>query len=835
MPGVSQNLESALQHHQAGRLDQAEAIYRSILARAPRNADALHLLGMVGFQRGEFAGAAERIGRAIRVSPLTAQFHNNLGLVLQALGRAEESISCFEQALRLLPTYAEAHTNLGKAFERQGRHREAAACFRQALKEKPGFIEALYNLGRALQTLGEGREAIQHFQQVLRLKPDHLEAAVNLSSALKQQDRLEEAAECCRQTLRFKPDMAEAHSNLGAILLSQERFEEAEAVCREALRLKPELAEPYANLGAILLKRERPEEAMACCEEALRRKPRSPEAHNNLGNIFRVQHNLEEARACFARALEADPDYFEGHLNLGGVLRELDLREEAIASCQEALRRKPDSAEALTHLGNVFHDQGRLEEAQDCFRQAIRCRPDLAEPYVNLGGVLKDQGRLEEAIALYLKGQALKPKSFCSLFYYLHYDTLCEPVKIFEQHRRWGQEHTRELTAPFEPHANDRTPGRRLRIGYVSGDFRTHSVAFFFEPIITSHDRKEFEVYCYSNVAKPDAVTQRFRGFAHGWREIPGLTDTQVVELIRQDRIDILVDLAGHTAGNRLLVFARKPAPVQVTYLGYLDTTGLEAIDYRLTDAWADPVGQTEHLHTEELVRLPGSFLCYRSWVDAPAVADLPALQAGTVTFGSFNYLAKLTPRMIAAWSALLRQLPGSRLILKSTPLSDESTRRLVWERFRVHGLAEDRIRLCGPLTPEEHLQLYNQIDIALDTFPYHGTTTTCEALWMGVPVVVLAGATHASRVGVSLLASVGLTDWIADSAEGYVELAAQMARDPDRLAQLRAGLRQRMAASPLSDAAGFTRHLEETYRWMWRRWRLSQETEEVTQVAVTD
>ena len=834
MSSVSQSLSSALQHHQAGRLDQAEAIYRGALARDPHNADALHLLGMVAYQRGEFAEAAERIGRAIRVSPLTAPFHNNLGLVLQALGRAEESISRFEQALRLLPGYAEAHTNLGKAFERQGRHREAAACFRQALKDKPGFVEALYNLGRALQTLGEGNEAIHRFQQVLRLKPDHPEAAVNLSSALKQQGRLEEAAECCRQVLRFQPDLAEAHSNLGAILLSLERYEEAEKACREALRLKPELVEPYANLGAILLKRERPEEAKACCQEALRRKPCSPEAHNNLGNIFRIQHNLAEARACFARALEADPGYFEAHLNLGGVLRELDLLEEAIASCREALRSKPGSAEALTQLGIAFRDQGRLEEAQNFFCEAIRCRPDLAEPYVNLGGVLKDQGRLEEAIALCLKGQALNAKTSSNLFYYLHYDTLCPPEQIFQEHRRWGQEHTRELTAPFEPHANDRTPDRRLRIGYVSGDFRTHSVAFFFEPIVSSHDRKEFEVYCYSNVAKPDAVTRRFREFAHGWREILGLTDTQIVELVRQDQIDILVDLAGHTAGNRLLVFARKPAPVQVTYLGYPDTTGLEAIDYRLTDAWADPVGQTEHLHTEELVRLPGSFLCYRSWVDAPAVADLPALQAGTVTFGSLNHLAKLTPRMVAAWSALLHQLPGSQLILKSAPLFDESTRRLVWERFQAYGLAEDRIRLYGPLMPEQHLQLYNQVDIALDTFPYHGTATTCEALWMGVPVVVLAGATHVSRVGVSLLASLGLADWIADSADGYVELAARMARDLDGLAQLRASLRQRMAGSPLSDAAGFTRHLEETYRWMWRRWCLSQETEEVAPVAVT-
>jgi predicted O-linked N-acetylglucosamine transferase (SPINDLY family) len=326
-------------------------------------------------------------------------------------------------------------------------------------------------------------------------------------------------------------------------------------------------------------------------------------------------------------------------------------------------------------------------------------------------------------------------------------------------------------------------------------------------------------LYCYSDVRRPDAVTARIRKSAVVWRELRGLSDPQAADLIRRDQVDILVDLAGHTARNRLLVFARKPAPVQVTYLGYPDTTGLNTIDYRLTDAWADPPGQTERFHTEELVRLPRGAWCYRPPEDAPAVEDLPAWSAGSITFGCFNNFAKVTPRMIGAWADILRDVPGARIILKSPVLMESSTRRLALERFRAHGIEGARVGLFGPVEPEQHLAFYNWIDIALDTFPYHGTTTTCEALWMGVPVVVLAGATHASRVGVSLLASVGLADWAADSLEAYVERAVRAARELDRLRLLRAGLRERMAQSPLTDAKVLTRDLEAAYRRMWRRW----------------
>lgn len=824
MTGARQRLSEALAHHQAGRLDRAEDIYREVLARDACNADARHLLGMVAFQRGHSEDAAAQIREAIRIAPAVPPFHNNLGLVLESLGRRQEALASFREAVRLNPAYPEGLANLGKALREHGRHQEALAALREAVRLHPDFVEAWFRLGGAAQALGEWPEAVRAFDQVLARQPRHLEASVNLGNALKQQRRFAEAEACCRRALQIWPDLAEAHANLSATLLNLERYEEAEAACREALRLKPELAEPWCNLGASLLKQGRVGEARECCEEALRRKPDSAEALNNFGNVLRAQNHLEEARGCFQRALGAAPDYFEAWLNLSGVLRELDLLEEATAACREAIRRRPDSAEAHNNLGNVLRSQGRLQEAQACFREAIRCQPDLPEPYVNLAGVFKDQGRLEEALAACRKAIELDPNStspFSNFFFYLHYGDVCPPETIFEEHRRWGQRH-RDLAASAAPHPNARTADRRLRVGYVSPDFRHHSVAFFVEPVVEAHDRSAVEVYCYSNVARPDAATQRFQAMADHWREIRGLTDPQAAELIREDRIDILVDLAGHTAGSRLMVFARKPAPVQVTWCGYAATTGLVAIDYRLTDALVDPPGKTGHLHTEELVPLPVPFTCYRPPADAPEVSDLPALATGAITYGSFNFLAKVTPRMIAAWSLLLGEAPGAKLVLKSAPLVDESTRKLVWERFRAHGIGPERVELLGPVGHTEHLQAYHRIDIALDTFPYHGTTTTCEALWMGVPVVVLAGATHASRVGVSLLASVGLGDWVAQSVQDYVELAGRMAQDLDRLAALRAGLRDRVAHSPLTDAARFSRHLEAAYRRMWRRWCLN-------------
>jgi predicted O-linked N-acetylglucosamine transferase (SPINDLY family) len=369
------------------------------------------------------------------------------------------------------------------------------------------------------------------------------------------------------------------------------------------------------------------------------------------------------------------------------------------------------------------------------------------------------------------------------------------------------------------PHPNHPDPERRLRVGYVSPDFREHSVSAFLDPVIAGHDRRWFEVFCYAEVVRPDDTTARFRGLSDGWCSTLGMTDGAVAGRIRDDGIDILVDLAGHTAGNRLRVFAERPAPVQVTWLGYPNTTGLSAMDYRLSDAVADPAGEADALHSETLVRLANGFLCFAPPADAPEVGETPALATGQVTFGSFNNLAKVTPDVVEAWADILNRIPNSRLVLKSRPLADEKTRERYLEMFGAHGVDPGRVELCSWIASKSgHLGAYERLDIGLDPFPYNGTTTTCEALWMGVPVVTLGGDRHAGRVGASILARVGLAGLVAETKADYVEQAVALAGDLDRLSALRGGLRSRMEKSPLCDAGGFARDIEAAYREMWRR-----------------
>jgi predicted O-linked N-acetylglucosamine transferase (SPINDLY family) len=369
-------------------------------------------------------------------------------------------------------------------------------------------------------------------------------------------------------------------------------------------------------------------------------------------------------------------------------------------------------------------------------------------------------------------------------------------------------------------YANRREPGRRLKVGYVSPDFRQHSVAYFVDPLLKGHDQQAVEVFCYAEVARPDAVTARLRGYGGHWLVTVGLSDDDLTERIRTDGIDILVDLAGHTEKNRLGVFAHKPAPVQVTWLGYPNTTGRKSIDYRLVDAVTDPVGEADAWASETLVRVEGGFLCYAGSRGAPEPTAPPCLMTDTVTFGSFNNPAKLSPATLDAWGSLLARLPQARLLLKGRPFADAATRALFLSRLGERGVAAERVELVAWMpSGAAHLGLYNRVDIALDPFPYNGTTTTCEALWMGVPVVTLRGDRHRGRVGASLLTQVGLKDWIASSMEEYLEIADTLAGDPDHLKYLRRTLRPRLAASPLCDGRAFARKIEAAYRTIWQHW----------------
>ena len=517
-------------------------------------------------------------------------------------------------------------------------------------------------------------------------------------------------------------------------------------------------------------------------------KPDYVAAHNNLGNVLRDQGKLDDALAAYHRALALRPDYVAAHVNLGNALKDLGRLEEAVAAFQKALAVKPDQPEARSNLGNAYKNQGKLTEAVAAYQKALELKPDYVDAHSNL--------------------------VFC-----MNYDEQFTQRDIVAESRRWDAVHAVPRGADERPHPNDPDPERRLRVGYVSPDFREHSVSYFLDPVIAHYDRGTFEVFCYAGVVRPDKKTARFRDLSDGWCSTVGMTDAAVAERIREDGIDILVDLAGHSANNRLLVFAERPAPVQVTWLGYPNTTGLSAMDYRLTDAIADPAGDAEASHSETLVRLPNGFLCFTPTADAPEIGEAHAPAAGHVTFGSFNNLAKVTPDVVATWARVLDGAPTSRLLIKSRPLADAETHKRYVEMFDAHGIDAERVELI-PRIPLRygHLGAYGRVDIGLDPFPYNGTTTTCEALWMGVPVITLSGDRHAGRVGASILNRVGLGDLVAETREAYVETAVALANDLNRLSTLRNGLRDRVRQLPLCDADAFARDVEAAYREMWRR-----------------
>ena len=651
MATISEALTLAVQHHQAGRLDAAEKIYRLILQAEPNQADATHLLGVIAHQVGNHETAVDYLRRAIGLNGNVASFHNNLGGAYGALGRFPEAVACFRHALELEPEYAEAYNNLGNALSSQRKLDEAVACCRRALELKPDYAEAYNNLGNTFRDVGELGEAVENYRRALDLKPDF---------------------------------------------------------------------------------------AMA---------------HNGLGVAFNDRSNPDEAVACFRRALDIKPDFADAHNNMGGA----------------------------------FNNQGLLDEAVACFRRAPELIPDFAGAQSNL-------------------------------LFTLQYCAGVTPAALAEAHAEFDRQHAAPLGVAIAPHENVRDPHRRLRLGFVSPDLALHPVGFFLVRILENLSQEQQDVICYSDRIIKDDLTRRFQAAATQWRDVIGMGDERLAEQIRADRVDILFDLAGHTAHNRLLVFARKPAPIQITWIGYEGTTGLATMDYLLADRHVVPVG-TEQYYREHVLRMPDGYLCYDPPAAAPPVGPLPALAKGYTTFGSFNNLAKITPEVVAVWAKILHRAPTARLVLKYRGLGDPTVKQRYLDLFAAHDVGPQRLELLPFGSYAEYLATYHEVDVALDPFPFSGSATTCDALWMGVPVVTCPGETFASRHSLSHLSNVGLTETIAHDLDEYVELAVNLAADLPRLAGLRAGLRQRMSASPLCDGKRFAAHLESILRDVWQQW----------------
>ncbi|KAA0577898.1 tetratricopeptide repeat protein [Azospirillum sp. B21] len=536
---------------------------------------------------------------------------------------------------------------------------------------------------------------------------------------------------------------------------------------------------------------------------------------------------LEEAEALYRHLLGQDGTAADLWNNLGILLSDLKRPAEAAAALRKALVLRPDYDKPWVGLGSAaFGD--RLDEAVRCWTRAIRLEPrQSAGLWFNLGVTRQMRGEAAEAAAVFDRAEALKPddpRVASQRLLCLNYLDL-SGERLLAEHRRFDErfgDGPGGAGLPAVPHANPPDPEKRLRIGYLSVEFREHLGAYFLTPLFEAADRGRFEIVCYSILpdSHADAYTARFKAQADGWRNIGHLDDEALAAQIRADGIDILVDLAGHSGLNRLPMLARRPAPVQVTWLGYPNGTGMASVGYRIVDPVSDPIGPTDAHAVETLVRLPAPFLCFRPPASAPPVVPLPAGATGAVTFGSFNKLSKITDGTVALWAEVLRRVPDARLLLKDRPLSDPGTADMIRARFAAAGIDPARLDLVGFIKDAAgHLAAYNRIDIALDPHPYNGTITTCDTLWMGAPLVTLAGSRHAARVGASLMTAIGLPELVAATPAHYAEIAAGLAGDLTRLMRLRMGLRERVRASALCDEARFMRNLETAYRLMWRRW----------------
>jgi protein O-GlcNAc transferase len=601
------------------------------------------------------------------------------------------------------------------------------------------------------------------------------------------------------------------------------QFDEAEVAYRHALGLDSQCTDARYLLGSLLGSLGRLDEAQVELSMAIEGDPALADAYIDLGNVHTLQGRFVLAIEYYEQAIRLRPDEPTGFCNLSNAMKSLGRTVEALAASERALELRPEYPDALNNRGYALQHLGRFDEAVFSLRRALELAPQYAQAHNNLANTLYEQGRAREGVesyrnALGVDGDYAEARS--NLLFALHSLPDISPEEFYALHREWGLRHGEGPVGGVRHFSNTVEVGRRLRIGYVSGDFREHSVSYFFEPVLRSHDAEGFEVLCYSDVVGGDEVTARLRGYASGWREIVGMSDERVLELVLSDGIDILVDLSGHTANNRLGLFSRRGAPVQVTYLGYPDTTGVGEMDYRLSDAIADPVGEADAYYTEELLRLPGCFVCYGPRTGAVEVGELPSVSVGHVTFGSFNNASKLNGEVVKLWSRVLASVPGSRLMLKAKGFSDGGTRDYFAELFAREGIERERLEFIGWVEGTGgHLALYSRVDIGLDPYPYNGTTTTCEALWMGVPVLTLSGQVHASRVGESVLSAVDLQELVARTPDEYVAKAVALAGDLERMGDLRRGMRSRLESSSLLDADKFSRTLETTYRRIWENW----------------
>ena len=740
------------------------------------------------FAAQDLPQAQKHLKKLCKMVPNDFQAWYFLGSIKGQLGQFNDAIKALHKALRIEPSSTEALSILGLAFFSAGRHEEAITTYKKLLTFEPNNTDALGNLGAAYLVLEQYQQAIPLLQESLKLESSAVTHA-NLGKAFHHIRSHDDAQKHLNAALDMEPSSLDALMILGEVSHEQGYYKEALKYYEDAIQYHPNTAEAWNNKALILYDLGKYKSALLALQHATQLRKNYLSAIINIGVCQIAMNDFNVAEKTFKQCIQISPASDEAHFHLGIIQKKLGNSQLALKSQTTALNINPKNYKAHIELGKIYQKMSYHKKSISQFRKAHTL--SQGSPY-------------QRDIAMH------------NLLLSMNYAPNFSQEDIYNAHKNWGLQIEKKVKKLIPEKI---TTDNKLRIGYFSSDFKAHSVAYFIEPILANHDLKQFEIYCYSNVLKPDETTKRLRTYPVKWRKTCHMNDKVLLKQIIDDKINIFIDLMGHTANNRLSILASKPAPIQMTYLGYPNTTGLSSVDYRIVDKITDTKNDG-HYHTESLARLSGCFLCYKPSEDAPKVKDTPMENHGYITFGTFNNSVKITQEVVHLYSNILHATNNSRLVLKNKSFQDVNIRERYISMFKENEIDSSRLSFLS-MTPTTiaHLDLYNTIDIALDSFPYNGTTTTCEALYMGTPVITFLGDRHSSRVSASLLTAIGHKELIAESEQDYVKLAIELANDTTRLKNYNENLRADMLESPLCDAPSFTHNLENLYKNVWENY----------------
>lgn len=850
MSQIKQLLNQGTQLLQRGLFSQAIQIFRVILQQEADNGDALHFLGLALCQTGKVQEGIPLIEKAIKANPSHApHYHNNLGNLYKLMKHIEKASHHYQQAIQLNPQYAMAHYNLGYIHQ-DSNPTLALKYYQQAIQLNPQLVDAHYNSGLIYQSHGQLNEAIQSFQSALKLKPGFTPVLNSLGILAQKQGLLKEAQAYYQEALRHQPSSVEAHHNLGHLYEAREEFQQAILSYQQVLKLSKQAPLTHNNLGNIFMNKQQINTAIEHYKTAIKQKPDYSQAHANLAYALHQNHQLEEAYQHYQQALNLNPHLYQAKNNLGLVLKEMGQHIAARQCFQELIKQVPTMSQAQTNLGIVLQEQGQLENAIYHFQKALKVDEKDAQAHNNLGFIYNIQGQLEQArehLALALKHsphsiealtnmgntfkfqgqpeqainyykQALdidkyQPSIHSNLILAQHFSPKMTRKDLFKEFQLWEQ--TFAPLPASRHYTNTLNPNKRLKIGYYSPNFKAHSISDLVSLLFEHHNKEKVEIFAFSNTTQIDETSLQFEQYVDHWVNTSGLQDLTVIQLIEEEGIDILVDLTGHMSGNRLLVFAQKPAPIQVCGLGFGLTTGLKAIDYQLTDPWIVPPTWAPH-NSEKLMYLSSLMRWKIPDLDLKPSQSPPILKNRFITFGSGNQCTKINQQVIDVWSKILQQQPTAKLHLKAKEFDEEASREYYLELFKKNHVQPDQIIFSGKTSKEEHIQFYDSIDIALEPFPHHGGITTFEALWMGVPVLTVD---EGNRTGLGILNNLGYPELIANDLDEYIEKSLQLAKNEEQLLQYKQTLRQQLEQSNLCNGKSFAQEIENAYRIMWRIW----------------